>query len=406
MRTRDFELRNSSFTGSILGKGEPRRIALLIERLVGFNHEVLKGIRDSGTHRHNWNCQFIDPSVEHVPTVKEWKPDGIIAFVNEDSLAEALEDLNVPVVDIAAWTVKSNFPRFSVNDREVGKLAADALLHLGLEFFAFVGNTKLSFSMKRREGFVERLKRQGYGCFEWEAKERAFPTVRAWTMGKIDAELVRWLESLPKPIGIFADNDERSLLLSECCLEARIDVPGDVSLLGVDNDPHLTEFGVPQLSSIEIPGRRIGQLAAELLNRMLNGFEVQQFENQISPIGVVHRQSTDSFCQSDATLREALTYIRDHAAKGIQVTDVVRRSSVSRRSLESLFRKHLRKSPLDEIVDTKLAYAKRLLANGDDKLDTIALDCGFGTAASLCHCFKTRVGVTPLGYRRQAAQSI
>jgi LacI family transcriptional regulator len=398
MRSIDFESRKDSS-----GK-DVKRIALLIERLVGFNHEVLKGIRDEGTHRYNWNCQFIDPLVSHVPTVREWKPDGIIAFIKEESLAHALAELGVPVVDVAAWTAKPMFPRFCVNDFEVGSLAAQTLLHLGLDVFAFVGNTQLSFSEKRRSGFLSRLHSEGHGCYEWEVTEALLPTVRAWTMGRIDADLMRWLKSLPKPIGVFADNDERSLLVSESCMGGSINIPEDVVLLGVDNDPHLTEFGVPRLSSIEIPARRIGQLAAELLNRLMGGHEVGQAETLVSPIGAVHRQSTDHFCQSEPELRDALVFIRDHSCEGIQIQDVVNQCTVSRRTLENLFRKHLRKTLLDEILDTKLAAAKRLLADGDVKLDLVAQECGFRSAATLCNSFKARFGETPMSYRRQAAQ--
>ncbi len=394
MRKRNLESR------IIASRTEPARVALLIERLVGFNYEALKGIRDAGTHRHNWNCQFIDPRVEHVSTVREWNPNGIIAFVAEEPLAEALASLRVPVVDIAAWTAKACFPRFSVNDREVGALAAETLLHLGVESFGFVGNTRLRFGERRREGYVQTLRLQGYECLEWHTDERVLPTLRAWTMGKIDRELVAWLKSLPKPIGMFADNDERALLLSECCLEARIDVPNEVLLLGVDNDPHLTEFGVPRLSSIEIPARRIGRLAAEHLNRLMAGFELENVEQLLSPVGVVHRQSTDRFCQSEPVLCDALAYIRENACRGMDVQDLVRHCAVSRRTLENLFRRHLRISPLEEINDTRLAAAKLMLSTSDEKLDEVARNCGFASAPALCNAFKARFSTTPMAYRR------
>jgi LacI family transcriptional regulator len=394
MRKRNLESRNYAFLP------EPTRIALLIERLVGFNYEALKGIRDAGTHRHNWNCQFIDPKVEHISIIREWKPDGIIAFVSETRLAEELEALSVPVVDIAAWTAKPRFPRFSVNDREVGALAAETMFDLGVESFGFVGNTRLRFGELRREGYVHALGVQGYSCHEWHAQDPMLPTLRAWTMGKIDKQLVGWLKSLPKPIGIFADNDERALLLSECCLDAGIDVPNEVLLLGVDNDPHLTEFGVPNLSSIEIPARRIGSLAAEHLSRLMAGFEYERVEHLLSPVGVVHRQSTDRFCQSEPALRDALAYIRDHACQGAGVQDIVSHCSVSRRTLENLFRRHLRTSPLQEIVDTRLAAAKRMLSTGSEKVDVVARDCGFASASALCNAFRSRLDTTPQAYRR------
>jgi transcriptional regulator GlxA family with amidase domain len=45
--------------------------------------------------------------------------------------------------------------------------------------------------------------------------------------------------------------------------------------------------------------------------------------------------------------------------------------------------------------------ARRLLADTDCKLATIAARCGFAHAAQLCNVFKKTFGLTPTEHRRQ-----
>ena len=78
-----------------------------------------------------------------------------------------------------------------------------------------------------------------------------------------------WLAALPKPAAVMAALDERAIEILSACGEARIQVPRQVAVIGVDNDELLCDFSDPPLSSVLPDHVREGALAAAELNRML-----------------------------------------------------------------------------------------------------------------------------------------
>ena len=81
----------------------------------------------------------------------------------------------------------------------------------------------------------------------------------------------RWLASLPQPVAVFACYDVLARRVIEACRDLVISVPHQMAVLGVDNDELLCRLTTPQLSSIIPDARGAGQLAAELLDRLLAG---------------------------------------------------------------------------------------------------------------------------------------
>ena len=63
-------------------------------------------------------------------------------------------------------------------------------------------------------------------------------------------QLIAWLQSLPKPIGIIAVSDARARQLLQACLTAGIAVPEQVALIGIDNDPLTRSLTRVPLSSV------------------------------------------------------------------------------------------------------------------------------------------------------------
>lgn len=376
-----------------------RRIALLMERLVGFNHDVLRGIREFATPQRAWMCHFADPRAANLEMVANWNPHGLLVFLFDEAMRDRLAKIGTPYVDVANWLNDPNVPRVSVNDLEVGRLAAEHLLDLGLEEFAFVGRPQFGFSELRLKGFREVLHLSGYNCAEYVLETEHVPVLEPWTLGGVNAALADWVRSLPKPIGIFADNDEHALVVSEACFAAEIDIPGQVALLGVDNDPYLGSLGYPPLSSIAIPARRVGYEAASLLDRIMDKRPKAEGPVLLPPIGVVARRSTDMLAIADPYVAAAVRLIREKACYGLSVPDVVAAAPIGRRTLEKLFKVHLGRTPLEEIRRVRISQAQQLLATTDLPLEGVASRSGFGSASWLATTFSQEIGVTPGEYR-------
>ncbi|AIE86784.1 xylose operon transcription regulator XylR [Fimbriimonas ginsengisoli] len=378
-----------------------RRIALLMERLVGFNHEVLTGVRDFAGPSRGWVCHFIEPRPELVPIVARWEPDGIIAFLGDDAIAEAVRGLGVPFVDVAAWVEGADWPRVGLNDVAIGRMAAENLLALGFDQFAFIGDPHLAFATARKRGYDGVLQEAGYTARSFAADPERFPTARGSTIGGIDGELVAWIQTLPKPVAVFADNDERALLVSEACHAGGIEIPRDVALLGVDDDPYLCGLGYPPLSSIATPARRLGYEGALLLDRLLGGFGPPEYPVRLPPVGVVTRRSTDAVVYPDPLVAEAMRFIQEHSCKGIGVEEVVSHVRAGRRTLERRFQSQVGRSILGELSRSRLERARFLLVTTDLPLKTVASQSGFGSLSRFSSSHQDTFGVGPHEYRRR-----
>jgi len=57
-------------------------------------------------------------------------------------------------------------------------------------------------------------------------------------------------------------------------------------------------------------------------------------------------------------------------------------------------------SPHNYIVSRRVEYAKDRMANSNDSLSVIALDCGLSDQAHLSRIFRRAMGTTPSAWRR------
>jgi len=375
-----------------------------MERLVGFNHDVLRGVRDFAGPARGWICHFIDPRPELLPLVAGWKPDGIVAFIATEAFGHEVMSLGAPMVDVAAWVERPPWPRVGLDDVATGRLAADYLLGLGFEHFAYIGDPHLAFSTARRRGYEAGLSAAGYEFRAFDADPKRFPLARGWTMGGVDGELVAWIDALPKPVALFADNDDRALLVSEACRAGGVEIPGEVALLGVDDDPYLCRLGYPPISSIATPARRLGYEAAVLLDRLLAGFDVPHHPVRLPPQGVVARRSTDVFAYADPVVAEAMRFILAHFTEGIAVPDVAAAVTTSRRTLERRFQQDVGHTVLVEITRARLDRARFLLATTDLPLRAIATQSGFDSASGLSLAHRAAYAASPGEYRRSVVR--
>ena len=116
--------------------------------------------------------------------------------------------------------------------------------------------------------------------------------------------MITWVQSLQKPVGIMACNDNRGRQVIEACALGKVHVPNDVAVVGCDEDQVLSELSNPPLSSIALNGEQGGYEAAALLHRMMLK-KVQQPERiLVEPLWVVPRLSTDVVAIEDRDIAD------------------------------------------------------------------------------------------------------
>jgi LacI family transcriptional regulator len=229
---------------------------------------------------------------------------------------------------------------------------------------------------------------------------RELPSTMSWK--KMESHTRQWLRSLPKPVALFASNDILARSLADTCIQLNLNVPTDVALLGVDNDELECELTSPPLSSIAIPGERIGYEAAKQLDQAMSSKKFSPQRIFLPPIRIVQRQSTETIAVQDSTVIAALTYIRAHSAEGINVANVIRSIGSGRRELERKFRSILGRSVLQEIRSARIHQVQKLLTDTDLPMPAIAKLTGFSSAHRLAIVFHRTCGLPPTAYRKQS----
>jgi transcriptional regulator GlxA family with amidase domain len=76
------------------------------------------------------------------------------------------------------------------------------------------------------------------------------------------------------------------------------------------------------------------------------------------------------------------------------------RAAMSPRTFARRFRAETGTTPHLWLTHQRVLLARRMLEQGDDPIDTVAVRAGFGTGAMLRHHFARIVGVSPAAYRR------
>jgi LacI family transcriptional regulator len=382
----------SAHVGWRLPRRRPK-VALFIESSNAYARGLLQGVVSYIREHEPWSIYLMERGrgEDPPPWLEHWNGDGIIARIESERIAKAVVNSKLPAVDVSAGRHIPSIPWVETDDRQIAQLAANHFLEQGFTHFAYCGDDRFNWSRWRGDHFNKLLKSAGHQCHNFLPTRRKSETQIA--------AIENWLTHLPKPIGVFAGYDVRGQEVLDACRNAEISVPDEIAVLGVDNDELLCELSSPHLSSVIPDTHRTGYEAAALLARMMNGERLPVIELRIAPIGVQRRQSTDVLATDDPQVVLAVRFIREHACDPIKVGDVLRAVPLSRKVLETRFKKLLNHTLHDEIIRVRVDRVKQLLVSSDLSLADIASRAGFEYPEYLSVAFKRETGFTPAAYR-------
>jgi LacI family transcriptional regulator len=397
------------------------KVALLIESSRKFGRDVLSGIAKH-IHVHGpWSC-YIEERELHggIPNwLKQVPIKGVIARIDGRRTANELLRLGCPVIDVRASVRFEQIPAFVTDPRAVAQMAADFFLQAGFRHFAYCGYPGIPFSDERGAAFAAYLAGKGYKTRLFSPPPRSLATARRGVSLPLtllqaveqrglenEKAIAAWLLKQPRPLALIACNDICGQQVLNACREHGVNVPGDVAVMGVDDDEVLCTISEPPLSSIKPDAERLGTEAAALLDGMMKGKQVNAGLVEIPPLWIVERASTDVVAIEDPVTVQALRFMRNHVTEGINVKDVLAHVGCSRTDLGVRFRRWLKTSVRAEIVRLRLDRACSLLRQSNLSLAQIARQCGFRDAPSFCRLFRRRLRQTPTQYRRSKKSSI
>ena len=373
-------------------------MALLIEMSNAHSRGILHGIRRYIREHEPWVIRFSEQGrgSEAPRWLGPWRGDGIIARITNDRIAAVVARKRLPVVDVGNVGLAPLLPSVETDNQTIARLAAEHLLERGLKHFGYCGVAGIRTSTVRGDHFARCLAEAGNGCSLYQPAETP-ARIDPWRSDS--AGIARWIRALPKPAGVLAAWDGCAVQILQVCRRIGVAVPDELAVVGVDDDELLCDLADPPLTSIATDVHQIGYRAAELLDRMMAGQEVPCGAQSIRPLGVVTRQSTDMLAFEDRDVSLALRFIREHACHAIRVEDVLKVVPLTRRVLESRFKRLLGRTPHDEIVRMQLRRVNELLVETDLPLKSIAARTGFTHVQYLIAAFKKKVGLTPGAYR-------
>ena len=383
------------------------KVALLIETSRGYGRGLLRGIMKYSRLHGPWQFHLTPGDFEQiVPRMKDWEGHGIIARVIHPKTANLLLKTGLPFVALdlpesIATTFRQKGIRFIelASDSEgATKMAAEHLLGKQFRHFAFVGYHSQVWSEKREKMFIARMTQAGRYVHLYRMPTRQGAPLR-WE--KEEPILARWLETLPKPIGLMACNDQRGREVLDACNLAAIAVPEEVAVIGIDNDELLCELSFPPLSSVALNAVQGGYLAAQALHEMIRKTSLTHKKIIVSPLHVVERRSSESVAIDDSDVASALQFIHTQHPAELTIERIVKSTCVSRRILEIRFRKLLGTTILREIQKIRMERAKRLLLETDYSIDRIAEIVGFASGSYFVQFFRSEMGITPSKFRRE-----
>lgn len=377
--------------------GDPRpAVALLVETSNQYSRQLLRGIGDYLREHGPWAVHVTEHGRGDVapPWLANWTGSGIIARIENPAIERAVRATGVPVVNVSASGLAKEFPAVISDSAVIGRLAAEHLLERGIRQFGYCGDARFAWSAVHGRHFVKRVRQAGCSCNCFESSAEDFAD---WLAEQ--RKLGRWLASLPKPVGIMACYDMRGQQVLDVCREVGLRVPDEVAVIGHQNDEPLCELCDPPLSSVISNPRLAGYRAAELLGRMMRGRRVAARVVRIAPIGIEARQSTDVVAVEDADVADAMRFIRENAARGVGVDDVLKAVPISRSMLERKFRSLLGYTPYEAILRARLSRAKDLLATTALPVAKVAELAGFSSPEYFSASFKAQVGTSPRQFR-------
>ena len=334
------------------------------------------------------------------PRLKSLDLQGII-LRDVDKLKEVLS-FGVPAVVVGhSKTEVAGMVNVITDSDAIGRMASEHLLACGFRNFAYCGleNTTLEkapWSIDRKRAFAQRVVDAGLICRSYAATSA---TPLSWPRER--RAMVQWLQSLPKPVGLMACNDDRAQQVLEACKLAGLAVPDAVGIIGVDNDEVVCGLSDPSLSSVSVNFERAGFEAAQALDRLIRRKRRRASRITVPATHVVGRRSTDFVAVADMQLAKALRCVRDHARLGgMGVTDMAQAAGLSRRALERRFRREMGTSIHKYIRKVRTDQIARLLVETHLPVAHIADSLGFADVQHFARYFRAGKGVSPLAYRK------
>ena len=131
-------------------------------------------------------------------------------------------------------------------------------------------------------------------------------------------------------------------------------------------------------------------LLQEIIIRLLQSEFTAHKDERPVPLNRQHYQ--------DELLEKILSYIETTICEPLTIAEICQRFSLSRSSLQILFKENLNQTPKKYISDLKLEKSCQMIRENRYTISEIALMLGFNSIHYFCRVFKKNTGHSPKEY--------
>jgi LacI family transcriptional regulator len=374
-----------------------KRVVLLLETSRAFGRHLIMGVARYSRLNGPWS--FYKEPIDlqsSVPNLTNWKPDGII--MRDTLITKELLRLKIPTIFAPhGFGYPKDLPLIITDSSSIARMASEHFIEKGFKNLAFCGFDIYEWSEERKIYFNKFNKEAGFKTYN-------YPSSKIIRQNDWDIEqqnVCKWIKDLPKPVGIFACNDDRGLHILEVCKLMNLKVPEDVAVIGVDNDLMVCEFGDPPLSSIALNIESAGFEAAKLLDKMMSSGNKMKGRKIIATSSrIVQRQSSDILAVNDKEVAHAIQFIKDNAKNKILIKDMLKINGIGRQALEKRFRNTIHRTIYNEIQQERIESISKLLIETDLPISQITSLYNFTDAEHISRFFKKGKGMSLREYRK------
>ncbi len=209
---------------------------------------------------------------------------ALIGLEHRPETLAQIERQDIPCALLWNYRPDVDWPCIGFDNERAGAMAAGHLLGLGHRDILFATGDERSNDRAtgRRIGALAAARRAGLTVPE--TRRIACP----YDIGQSKELIARKLQESDRPSAIFAGNDVIAQGAMFAAASLGIGVPDDLSIVGIGDFPGSAAFE-PGLTTVRIPARRIGQLAADALVEMIDWPEADFHHRHCCPLELMVR---------------------------------------------------------------------------------------------------------------------
>jgi AraC family transcriptional regulator len=179
--------------------------------------------------------------------------------------------------------------------------------------------------------------------------------------------------------------------------EIGVRAQGSVELLNIFqmHDPAIESFGKSLLGELDRPSHPAQLLIVEAVSHALAAHLLRSYNAFEAP------PPERVAALSARTLAAVISYIEDHLAGPISLTELASIAQVSRFHFTRLFKRSTGLTPMAYLERSRIGQAQELLRRAELPLSEVALAVGFADQSHFTRRFHRHVGISPAAFARE-----